>query len=72
MFLHRTPTHASWPNQIETRFSILTRQLPDTAEFAHTSDLAGAILDHIDDYNNRAKPFKWTYHPNQQPQNSRA
>ncbi len=72
VFLHRTPTHASWLNQIEMWFSILTRQLLDTAEFAHTSDLAGAILDHIDDYNNRAKPFKWTYHPNQQPQNSRA
>ena len=61
VFLHRTPTHASWLNQIETWFSILTRQLLDTAEFSHTSDLAGAILDYIDDYNNRAQPFKWTY-----------
>lgn len=61
VFLHRTPTHASWLNQIETWFSILTRQLLDTAEFNHTSDLAGAILDYIDDYNNRAEPFKWTY-----------
>ncbi len=61
VFLHRTPTHASWLNQIEMWFSILTRQLLDTAEFNHTSDLAGAILDYIDDYNNQAKPFKWTY-----------
>ena len=61
VFLHRTPTHASWLNQIEMWFSILTRQLLDTAEFAHTSDLATAILDHIDDYNNRAKPLNWTY-----------
>ena len=61
VFLHRTPTHASWLNQIETWFSILTRQLLDTAEFSHTSDLAGAILVYIDDYNNRAQPFKWTY-----------
>ena len=76
VFLHRTPTHASWLNQIEMWFSILTRQLLHTAEFAHTSDLAGAILDYIDDYNNRAKPFKWTYNPkprpNQQPQDLRA
>ena len=72
VFLHRTPTHASWLNQIEMWFSILTRQLLDTAEFAHTSDLAGAVLDYIDDYNNRAQPFKWTYHPNQQPQDLRA
>ena len=61
VFLHRTPTHASWLNQIEMWFSILTRQLLDTAEFAHTSDLATAILDYVDDYNKRAKPFKWTY-----------
>ena len=72
VFLHRTPTHASWLNQIEMWFSILTRQLLHTAEFAHTSDLASAILDYIDDYNNRAQPFKWTYHPNQQPQDLRA
>ena len=72
VFLHRTPTHASWLNQIEMWFSILTRQLLDTAEFNHTSDLATAILDYIDDYNTRAKPFKWTYHPNQQPQDLRA
>ena len=72
VFLHRTPTHASWLNQIEMWFSILTRQLLDTAEFNHTSDLATAILDYIADYNNRAKPFKWTYHPNQQPQDLRA
>ncbi len=70
VFLHRTPTHASWLNQIEMWFSILTRQLLDTAEFNHTSEIAGAIHDYVNDYNNRAKPFKWTYHPNQQqPQN---
>ena len=61
VFLHRTPTHASWLNQIEMWFSILTRQLLHTAEFAHTSHLAGAILDYVDDYNTRAEPFKWTY-----------
>ncbi len=61
IFLHRTPTHASWLNQIEMWFSILTRQLLDTAEFAATTDLADAILDYVADYNTRAKPFNWTY-----------
>ena len=61
VFLHRTPTHASWLNQVELWFSILTRQLLDTAEFETTTDLAGAILDYVADYNQRAKPFKWTY-----------
>lgn len=63
VFLHRTPKHASWLNQIEMWFSILTRQLLDTAEFADTCDLAAAILDYVDDYNSRAKPFNWTWHP---------
>lgn len=61
VFLHRTPTHASWLNQVECWFSILTRQLLATAEFASPADLANAIIDYIDDYNQRAKPFKWTY-----------
>ena len=61
VFLHRTPTHASWLNQVEMWFSILTRQLLTTAEFADTNDLAGAIIDYVDDYNTRAKPFNWTW-----------
>lgn len=61
VFLHRTPTHASWLNQVEMWFSILARQLLNTAEFADTTNLANAILDYITDYNTRAKPFKWTY-----------
>jgi len=68
VFLHRTPTHASWLNQIEIWFSILTRQLLDTAEFEDTSDCAGAILDFIDQYNQTAQPFKWTW--NAKPNNS--
>ena len=65
VFLHRTPTHASWLNQVEMWFSILTRQLLDTAEFADTSDLASAIIDYVDDYNTRAKPFNWTWNAKQ-------
>jgi transposase-like protein/transposase len=61
VFLHRTPTHASWLNQVEIWFSILTRQLLDTAEFDSTTNAAGAILDYITEYNQRAKPFRWTY-----------
>lgn len=60
VFLHRTPTHASWLNQVEMWFSILTRQLLNTAEFADTNDLASAIIDYVDDYTTRAKPFNWT------------
>lgn len=61
IFLHRTPTHASWLNQVEMWFSILTRQLLNTAEFDSTTDAASAILDHVIVYNTKAKRFKWAY-----------
>ena len=66
VFLHRTPKHSSWLNQIEMWFSILTRQLLHTAEFADTNDLAGAIIDYVNDYNTRAKPFTWTWNAKNQ------
>jgi len=28
---------------------------------ADTNDLANAIIDYVDDYNTRAKPFNWTW-----------
>jgi transposase len=61
VFLHRTPTHASWLNQVECWFSILTRQLLDTAEFESTTDMATTILEYVVEYNKTAKKFKWQY-----------
>ena len=61
VFLHRTPTHASWLNQVECWFSILTRQLLDTAEFASTTDMATAIVEYVAEYNKTAKKFQWRY-----------
>jgi transposase len=59
--LHHTPTHASWLNQVELFFSILTRGLLRHGEFNSVEDLATRILAFINDYNQRAKPFRWTY-----------
>ena len=61
VFLHRTPTHGSWLNQVECWFSILTRQLLDTAEFESTTDMATAIIEYVKEYNKTAKQFKWKY-----------
>ena len=61
VFLHRTPTHASWLNQVESWFSILTRQLLDTAEFDSTTDMATAIVEYVVQYNKTAKKFNWKY-----------
>ena len=59
--LHYTPTHASWLNQVELFFSIMQRRLLRRGEFASVEDLTERIIAFINDYNRRAKPFKWTY-----------
>jgi transposase len=59
--LHHTPTHASWLNQVELFFSILARGLLRHGEFDSVEDLGAKILAFIKDYNQHAKPFRWTY-----------
>lgn len=61
VFPHRTPTHASWLNQVELFFSILQRRLIRYAEFQSVDDLAAKVIAFINDYNRRARPFRWTY-----------
>lgn len=61
VFLHNTPTHASWLNQVELFFSILQRRLLRHGEFHSVDELADRIIAFINDYNRRAKPFRWTY-----------
>lgn len=61
MFLHNTPTHASWLNQVELFLSIASRRLLKHGEFASVDDLADGLIAFIDDYNRSAKPFRWTY-----------
>jgi len=61
IFLHNTPTHASWLNQVELFFSIIERRLLRNGEFNSVDDLAARIISFINDYNRRAAPFRWTY-----------
>jgi transposase len=56
-----TPAHASWLNQIELFFSILTRRLLRRGEFTSRDDLADKIMGFIEVYDRTAKPFRWTY-----------
>lgn len=59
---HYTPKHASWMNQIELWFSILTRKLLKRWSFTSTADLKARLLAFVDYFNETmAKPFKWTY-----------
>lgn len=61
VFLHRTPNHASWLNQVELWFSIMERRLLRRGEFDSTDHLADRIIEFIKAYNRQAKPFRWTY-----------
>lgn len=65
VFLHFTPTHASWLNQIEIWFSIMSRRVLKQGIFKSISDLIRKIELFISKYNESAKPFAWTYtgHP---------
>jgi transposase len=59
--VHHTPPHASWLNQVELFFSILTRRLLKRGEFDSRDDLVAKMMEFIADYDATAKPFKWTY-----------
>jgi len=56
---HFTPTSASWLNQVEIWFGILTRKALRGASFKNVTELRQAIEAFIAAYNPTAKPFKW-------------
>lgn len=56
---HYTPTHASWLNQIELWFSILTRQALRGASFTSPRQVREAIDRFVVAYNAQAAPFEW-------------
>jgi transposase len=59
--VHYTPAHASWLNQVECFFSILTRKLLRRGEFSSRDDLVNKMLAFIKHHSESAKPFKWVY-----------
>ncbi len=56
---HYTPTHASWLNQIECWFSILSRRALKGASFTSPKQVREAIDRFIVAYNQDAAPFEW-------------
>jgi transposase len=59
VFFHFTPTSASWLNQVEIWFGIMSRKALRGASFKSTEDLAKAINDFVTAYGPTAKPFVW-------------
>ncbi len=57
---HYTPIHASWLNQIEVWFSILSGKSLNDAFFQSVDQLKAHIESFIINYNKQAKPFAWT------------
>jgi len=56
---HFTPTSASWLNQVEIWFGILSRKALRGLSTTSTTELRAAIEAFIKAYLPRAKPFKW-------------
>jgi len=56
---HYTPTHASWLNQIECWFSILSRSALRGVSFLSPQEVRAAIDAFVAAYNKTAAPFEW-------------
>ena len=58
--VHYTPTYASWLNQVEIWFNIITQQAIRRGTFRSVPDLITKIDRFVHTYNPRARPFSWT------------
>jgi len=56
---HFTPTSASWLNQVEIWFSLLTRKTLRGASFKSKDQLREAIEAFVQQHNEKPKPFRW-------------
>ena len=59
VFFHFTPTSASWLNQVEVWFGILSRKALRGASFHDIEQLRKAIEEFVAAYGPKAKPFVW-------------
>ena len=57
---HYTPTSASWINQVERFFALLTEKQLHRGVHRSTKELEAAILRYMDTVNADPKPFRWT------------
>ncbi len=58
--LHFTPTSASWLNQVERFFALITQDRIRRGAFTSVPDLETAIMDYLEQHNADPKPFVWT------------
>jgi transposase len=58
--MHFTPTYASWINQVERWFALLTERQIKRGAHRSVRELETAIHEFLDAHNDDPKPFKWT------------
>jgi transposase len=58
--LHFTPTSASWLNQVERFFGLITERRIRRGTFGSVRELESAIRDYLAHHNENATPFNWT------------
>ncbi len=58
--IHFTPTSASWINQVERFFALLTARALRRGVFRSVAELETAIRTYIEATNADPKPFRWT------------
>lgn len=58
--VHFTPTYASWLNQVEIWFNIITQKAIRRGSFRSVPELIAKIQRFTDHYNPKARPFMWT------------
>ena len=58
--VHYTPTYASWLNQVERWFGIITQRAIRRGSFSSVKELIAKIEHFIANYNKGSTPFSWT------------
>ena len=58
--VHFTPTYASWLNQVEIWFNLITQRAIRRGSFRRVRQLIDNIQDFTQRYNRKATPFVWT------------
>jgi len=58
--VHFTPTYASWLNQVEIWFGIITKQAIRRGSFRSVKELVEMIDRFVESYNTKSRPFIWT------------
>lgn len=58
--VHYTPTYASWLNQVEIWFNIITQRAIRRGTFKSVKDLVTKIDNYVQQYNKNTTPFVWT------------